>query len=413
MPTSKLIPNLFRTEYSKIVAVLCKTFGLSNIQVAEDIVSDTFLLAAETWGQKGIPDNQAGWLYTVAKNRTKDYLKREKIRREKVEPSLQQTQTATYQIETDFSEQNITDSQLQMIFAVCHPSIPTEAQIALGLRVLCGFGIDEISNALLSNKETINKKLYRAKSHLRNNHIELVFPENEMIPNRLDNVLTTIYLLFNEGYYSSSTNQLLSKDLCLEAMRLCLLLTQEKRTALPKVFALLALMCFHASRFESRKNAQGELVLYNEQDRNLWNEELILRGEYYLNLSAEGKQMSKYHLEAAIAFWHSRKEDHPEKWEKILQLYNQLLQLEYSPIAALNRTYALAKAHSLEVAIREAEKIGLAHHHLYHCLMAELYQTKNQQKAMQHIEKALTLVKSEQERNTILDFQTKIAISTS
>ena len=146
MPTS-LIPNLFRTEYSKIVAVLCKTFGLSNIQVAEDIVSDTFLLAAETWGKKGLPDNQAGWLYTVAKNKTKDYLKREKIRQEKVEPNVQRNQAATYHMETDFSTQNITDSQLQMIFAICHPSLSAEAQIALGLRVLCGFGIDESASA--------------------------------------------------------------------------------------------------------------------------------------------------------------------------------------------------------------------------------------------------------------------------
>jgi len=378
------------------------------MQIAEDIVSDTFLLAAETWGKKGIPDNQAGWLYTVAKNRTKDYLKRKKIRQEKIEPNLKYSQTTTYQIDTDFSEQSITDSQLQMIFAVCHPSIPAEAQIALSLRILCGFGIDEIANALLSNKETINKKLYRAKNHLRQNKIELVFPRNMDIASRLDNVLTTIYLLFNEGYYSSSKDQLLSKDLCLEAMRLCLLLTQDGRTALPKVFALLALMCFHASRFESRKNVQGELILYYDQDRNLWKEELILRGEYYLNLSAKGRQMSKFHLEAAIAYWHSRKEDDSEKWEKILQLYNQLLQIEYSPIAALNRTYALAKANSLEIAIREAEKIGLNQHHLYHCLMAELYQTKNKQKAMKHIEKALALVKSEQERNTILNFQPKI-----
>ncbi|MEM8526037.1 MAG: DUF6596 domain-containing protein [Bacteroidota bacterium] len=410
MHTSTLLPNLFRTEYSKMVAVLCKSFGLSNMQIAEDIVSDTFLLAAETWGKKGIPDNQAGWLYTVAKNRTKDYLKREKIKQEKVEPNIQMGQTETYQMDTDFSEKSITDSQLQMIFAICHPSIPTEAQIALGLRVLCGFGIDEISSALLSNKETINKKLYRAKANLRKNDIELVFPENTEIEERLDNVLTTIYLLFNEGYYSSSKDQVLSKDLCLEAMRLCLLLMNDNRTALPKVFALLALMCFHASRFESRKNAQGELILYYDQDRNLWNEELILRGEYYLNRSAEGKQMSKYHLEAAIAFWHSRKEDHPEKWEKILQLYNQLLQIEYSPIAALNRTYALAKANSIDAAIQEAEQFNLTKSHLYHCLMAELYQSQDQQKAMQHLEKALNLVRSEEERSVVLGLRNRVAV---
>ncbi|MEL6945420.1 MAG: DUF6596 domain-containing protein, partial [Bacteroidota bacterium] len=185
------------------------------------------------------------------------------------------------------------------------------------------------------------------------------------------------------------------------------LLINDSRTALPKVFALLALMCFHASRFESRKDTQGKLVLYHDQDRNLWHKELILRGEYYLNLSAEGNKMSKYHLEAAIAFWHSRREDQPEKWEKILQLYNQLLQIEYSPIAALNRTYALAKANSIEQAIHEAEKISLNKNHLYHCLLAELYKHKDQQKAMVHINKALSLTKSEQERAMILKLRTK------
>jgi len=160
MTTSELIPNLFRTEYSKLVAVLCKAFGLSNIQVAEDIVSDTFLQATTTWKLKGIPENQIGWLYTVAKNKTRDYLRREKLRIEKIEPNLKHQQEKSYDIELDLSKENISDSQLRMIFAVCHPSIKKESQIILALRVLCGFGIPEIAAALLSNKETTNKRLY-------------------------------------------------------------------------------------------------------------------------------------------------------------------------------------------------------------------------------------------------------------
>ena len=398
---SALIPNLFRTEYSKLVAVLCKVFGLSNIQVAEDIVSDTFLLAAETWGIKGLPDNQVAWLYTVAKNKTRDYLRREKIRIEKIEPELKHTQDKDYEIELNLSQQNIEDSQLRMMFAIGHPSLATEAQIALALRILCGFGNDEIASALLTNKEVINKRLYRAKKSLRDNNIKFDFPNTTEIKNRLETVLTTLYLLFNEGYYSSSSDKMLKKDLCLEAMRLTILLTNNSQTNLPKVNALLSLMCFHASRFEARIDDDGEFVLYNEQDKSRWDLSLIEKGEHYLNQAATGEKLSKYHLEAAIAYWHTEEESE-EKWENILQLYNLLLQIEYSPVAALNRTYALAKADGKAVALKEALKIKLDKHHLYHTLLAELYDGSDKKKQIQHLEFALTLIKSEKEKNFIL-----------
>ena len=399
MTTPELIPNLFRTEYSKLVAVLCKTFGLSNIQLAEDIVSDTFLLASETWGKKGLPDNQVGWLYTVAKNRTRDYLRREKVRIEKVEPNLILQQANSYDINLDLSPQNIQDSQLRMIFAVCNPFLKEESQIILALRILCGFGINEITSALLSNKETINKRLYRAKQSLKKNDIRLEYPESNEIEKRLDTVLTTLYLLFNEGYYSTSSESTLRKDFCLEAMRLTLLLIDNSPTNLPKVNALLSLMCFHASRFDARYKDNGEFVLYEDQDKSLWNQELIQRGEFYLNQSSVGDQLSKYHLEAAIAFWHTQEEE--EKWENILQLYNVLLQIEYSPIAALNRTYALAKANSNDQAIKEAMKLNLEKNHLYHCLLAELYQEENPKKSLNHLAKALKLSNSDQEKTFI------------
>jgi RNA polymerase sigma factor (sigma-70 family) len=402
MQTGKeLIPHLFRTEYSKITAVLAKLFGFEHIEIAEDIVSDTFLLAAETWGMKGLPDNPVAWLYTVAKNRAKDYLKHNTIFSDKVMPGLLYQANGQYEIDIDLSPKNITDSQLQMMFAICHPSIPVEAQIGLSLRILCGFGIEEIADAFLSNKETINKRLFRAKEKLRKEKVKLEFPQPGEIDKRLETVLTTLYLLFNEGYYSLSQNTTLRKDLCLEAVRLNFLLVENKSTNKPAVKALLALMCFHASRFEARTSQNGELILYDDQDISLWDDELIQQGKLYLNLAAEGNEISKYHLEAAIAFWHTEKTDTPEKWGNILQLYNRLLLIEYSPSAALNRTYALAKADGKEIAIPEAEKLKLANNHLYHSLLGHLYTDVDNEKAIGHLKMALKLAKSDTDKVAI------------
>jgi len=398
---NELIPHLFRTEYSKITAVLTKLFGFEHIEIAEDIASDTFLLAAETWGIKGLPDNPVAWLYAVAKNRAKDYLKHHKIFSDKVTPGLQNEYSGFYEIEVDLSPKNINDSQLQMVFAICHPAIPAEAQIGLSLRILCGFGIEEIADAFLSNKETINKRLFRAKEKLRAEKVKLEFPAPGEIDKRLETVLTTLYLLFNEGYYSISQNTTLRKDLCLEAMRLNFLLLENASTSKPKVNALLALMCFHASRFEARTSPDGELIQYDDQDTTLWDDELIGRGEFYLNLAAEGTEVSKYHLEAAIAHWHTIKADTPEKWRNILQLYNRLLLIAYSPAAALNRTYALAKADGKAVAIPEAEKLKLEKNHLYHSLMGYLYTDLDNKKAVTYLKIALKLAKSASDKAII------------
>jgi len=267
------IPHLFKTEYSKMCAVLCKLFGLSNIQIAEDIVADTFLLAAETWGKKGIPEQQVAWLYAVAKNKTKDFLKRKKIFNEKVELELKASDRPSYELEIDFSPENIKDSELQMLFAICHASLSAESQIGLALRVLCGFGIDEISAAFLTNKETINKRLYRAKESLKNSNIKIEFPVGPDMVSRLDNVLRTLYLLFNEGYYSAVPNKTLKKNLCLDAMRLTMLLLKNSETNKPEVNALFSLMCFHASRFEARSDSDGGFILYADQNEDLWDKE--------------------------------------------------------------------------------------------------------------------------------------------
>lgn len=401
MEKDDLIPQLFKTEYRKIISVLCKLFGIVHIEIAEDITTDTFLLASETWGLKGIPENPTAWLYIVAKNKTKDYFKRHKTFSEKIVPDFKYNQKQSEEIEVDLSVKNITDSQLQMIFAICNSIIPTEAQIGLALRILCGFGIDEIAEAFLTNKETINKRLFRAKEKLRRENVKIELPNENEINKRLETVLTTLYLLFNEGYHSSTQQSHLRKELCLEAMRLNYFLIENETTNKPIVNALMALMCFHSSRFEARTNQMGEPILYEEQNKSLWNEELIEKGNFFLIESAKGQEISKYHLEASIAYWHSTKIENSGKWENILQLYNQLLQIEYSPITALNRTYAISKVFGKEKAIQEALKLDLKENHFYHSLLGNLNTNLENNKAIIHFEMAYKLAKSNSDKMTI------------
>jgi len=401
MKHQELLPHLFRTEFRKITAVLCKQLGIEHIETAEDIVSDTFLLAVETWSFKGFPENPTAWLYTVAKNKARNYKVREHIFTEKIADQLKAAQGKSQETEIDLSEKNITDSQLQMLFALCHPTISTEGQIGLSLRILCGFGIDEIANAFLTNKETINKRLFRAKEKLRLEKVAIEFPKASEISKRLETVLTTLYLLFNEGYYSESQDSILREDLCQEAMRLTELLLEHEQTNLPNVNALYALMCFHASRFEARKTTTGEIILYEDQEETLWNVELIAKGAYHLHKASTGSTVSKYHLEASIAYWHTNKADTKEKWETILHLYNQLLIMEYSPIAALNRTFALSKAVAKKEALMEALKIDLANNPFYFALLGELYTEIDNVKAKENFQKAFSLAKTQGDRQTM------------
>lgn len=403
------LKHLFHQEFSKMVAVISKLFGLHHIEIAEDIVSETFLVATETWRVKGVPENPTAWLYAVAKQKTLYHFRRNKIFEQKVVPELASTYDENNGSEDlNFSHQNIKDSQLQMIFAICNPAIASEAQIGLALRILCGFGIDEIAEAFLSNKETINKRLFRAKEKLRTEKIKMELPSEGEIVNRLDNVLHIIYLLFSEGYYSKTQNQILQKDLCFEALRLGVMLTEYEKTNQPKANALLALMCFHASRFNARQmneSGMSGFVLYEQQNEALWDTALINQGIHFLYLSAQGDEISSYHLEARIAYWHCMKEDTKEKWEDILQLYDQLLLVNYSPSVALNRTFALYKANGPQAALAEAEKLKLENNHFYFLLLGELYKNTDNEKAKSNFQKACSLAKTETEKQ---DIQKKI-----
>ncbi|MBO0935244.1 RNA polymerase subunit sigma [Fibrella sp. HMF5335] len=405
--------QVFQQEFTRLVAVISRRFGLQHIELAEDIVGETFLLAAETWGVRGLPANPTAWLYTVAKQKAIYQFRRRKLLNDKVIPELvaQRTQDDEWD-DLSFSTKTIRDSQLQMLFAICTPLIADEAQIGLALRILCGFGIDEIAEAFLTNRETINKRLFRAKEKLRAAGITMNLPTDHELVSRLDTVLRVIYLLFNEGYYSSTQNRSLQKDVCLEAMRLGVMLTDYEQTDSPKTNALLALMCFHASRFEARHGGaphggaphggfEGVLLLYEQQNDALWDRALIRQGFVYLERAMQGNDLSTYHLEARIASWHCVKDDTPEKWTAILDLYNQLLLLNKSPSAALNRVYALYKVAGQAAALAAAKQLRMDSNHLYFTLLGELYRETDTAQAAACFQRAYALAKTQTDRQTI------------
>lgn len=397
---NETIRALFQKEFSKMVAVISWRFGLPHMEIAEDIVGETFLLAIQNWEINGIPPNPTGWLYKSAQRKTLYHFKRAKILEQKILPELSLTKEGGYMMpELDFTRENIKDSQLRMLFAICNPAIASEAQIGLALRILCGFGVDGIAEAFLSNKETINKRLFRAKEKLRAEKVKMELPPESEIEERLDNVLHIIYLLFNEGYYSKTQNQILRRELCLDALRLGKMLTEYGMTNRPKTNALLALMCFHASRFSARQTENNSFILYENQDKDLWDDKLIDLGSQFLALSAHGDEISSYHLEARIASWHCRKEDTTEKWQNILHLYDSLLLINYSPSAALNRTFALYKAKGINAALAEMKKLKLENNHFYFILLGELYKQIDVEKAKFNYQIAieLSLTKTEKQ----------------
>lgn len=396
--TMELLPHLFRLEYTKMTAVLCRSFGLKHIEIAEDIVSDTFLKASQHWAVNGIPENPRAWLYVVAKNKTKDYFKKLLVFEIKIKNEIQ----PDFQVEPnfEFDSQMVSDSQLAMIFAVCNPVNSDESQICLALQILCGFSIEEIANAFLTKSETIKKRLQRGRANLRKDNFQIKSLTKTDICLRLDMVLRTLYLLFSEGYFSKSDKQQIKIDLCSEATRLTLLLTENPLTNTPECNALLALMCFQSSRLRARTNDKNEAVLFDEQDKSLWDKSLIERGNYYLINATTGNELSKYHLEAGIAYWHTTTTD-KNKWHYILKLYNQLILIEYSPITALNRTFAFAKVYGNEEAIAVAKRLNLVESNYYHELLGYLYSNVNIERAIEHYKQAINLIKSNTERQTL------------
>jgi len=406
---NQVVDHLFRNQSGKMIAVLTRIFGIHNIELAEDVVQEAFETAVQAWKFGQLPDNPEGWLMTTARNRAIDVIRRQQQQR-KYSLHLNGSIDAytTKAIDDFFLEEEIADSQLQMIFACCHPSLKEEDQLALTLKTVSGFGIREISRALVLPEAAVQKRVHRAREFLKDNQIRLSIPSGASLDERLDTVHTILYLLFNEGYNASKTDELIRKDLCAEAMRLCLLLIEHKNGNRPAGYALLALMCFQASRFDSRMDAADSIILLKDQDRNKWNRELINRGYYYLNKASSGNKFTVYHLEAAIAAEHCipvRFED--TNWSRLLDLYDLLLIHKPGPMVVLNRSVVLAKLGRSKEAIHEIlsiNRIGsyLETHYIFSSVLGELYKMDgNQHEALKYFEKAKALTSSIAEKKLL------------
>jgi RNA polymerase sigma-70 factor (ECF subfamily) len=352
-----LIDHLFRHEAGKMVSVLTRIFGLKHIEIAEDIVQDTFLKAVNDWRFHGVPESPQAWLYRVAKNGTIDLIRHNKYVQqyeEELNNLLKSEWTLSRSVSNLFLDTEIKDSQLRMIFTSCHPELPAESQIALTLKTLCGFNIREISNSLLTTEANINKRLYRAKEKFRDSDLKFEIPQGKDLNNRLESVYKVIYLLFNEGYNSSDSETLIRKELCEEAIRLCILLTEHPVGDKPKTYALLALMLLHAARLDARINDLGNVILLGEQDRVKWDELMIAKGLEYLDKASTGNELSEYHLEAGIAAYHATAGSFDTTdWKSVLELYDILYKLNSSAVTLLNRAIVIGQIQGAKPAIEE------------------------------------------------------------
>lgn len=403
--SEQIVEDLFRTEYGKLVSGLTRFFGPGNIQLAEDVIQETLIAALHHWSINQIPDNPTGWLVQVAKRKALNELKRNKmIQRHHSSGDLEKG--PEYELDQVFLEHEIEDSQLRMIFTCCHPSLSKESQIALTLKTLCGFGIKEVANALLATESTINKRLYRARQNIRENRISFSIPHGKALSERLDVVSLTLYLMFNEGYNSTVNSETISKELCLEAMRLTRLLIVQFQDH-SKLSALLSLMCFHVARFDARIDKQGAIVLFEDQNRTLWNQELIAIGMEYLKSSMNAEILSTWHIEARIAAEHCLANGfETTDWASIYSQYELLAKLKPNPIIELNQAIIQSRLNGFEESLRLLKSLevkgSLKHYLLLPATQGIFYmKTKKFPEAIQYLKKALELNPSASETRFI------------
>ncbi len=382
-----------------MVASLTRFFGSKHLELAEDVVQDTLIKAMHEWPFKGIPDDPVAWLHRVARNGVIDKLRRDARGLDLLKENaalLRSEWTLVTTVSMELNEVTIADDQLRMFFACCHPSLPPEQQVALALRTLCGFSVPEIARAFVTNEETINKRLYRARENFRAIG-KLEIPEGEALNDRVEQVLSAIYLLFNEGYNATSHDDLIREDLIEEALRLCRLLLDHPTTALPEAHALLALMIFHAARSEARIDADGAIVLLRDQDRAKWDRSLITLANDHLAEATSSDRITTYHIEAAIASLHANAATYGDTdWMAITRMYDELMRQKPSPIVALNRAIAVAEMDGAIRGLEELDRIkGLEQQHLFHATRGEfLLRIGRRDEARSALEQAIRLTAS-------------------
>jgi len=398
----QLVDHLFRHEAGKLVAVLTKVFGAQNLNLAEDVVQDSLVEAISQWQFKGIPDDPPAWLFRVAKNKALNILTRNNYKRKyasaiaRLPPS---ELTTAPDLEYLFSDQEIRDDQLRMIFTCCHPAISPDSQIALALKTLCGFSISEISSAFLTSEENVNRRLKRARQSIRDARVPFEIPGGKDLDIRLNTVLETIYLIFNEGYSASKGDALIRYELCEEAIRLAqMVAANESIRHKENVHALLALMFLNASRFKARQDSEGHLLTMAEQDRSLWDAQMRGIGLSHLAKASKNDGISIYYILAAISAHYCTASDYGSTdWKSILSLYNDLILLDNSPLIYLNRAVAIAKVNGTGEALAELQRIkddpALHSYYLFYSTQAEFHLQENDyDNASVSFEKAIQLV---------------------
>lgn len=361
----QLVDHLFRRESGRMVAGLTRIFGPAHLDLAEDVVQEALLQALRTWPFRGVPDNPAGWLVQVAKNRALDALRRNASLASK-EEDIRAWAAARYQEEEEM------DDQLRLIFICCQSAVSQgvpDARVALTLKTVGGFGVPEIARAFLAKEATVAQRLVRAKHRLQQARPPFEVPPPRELPAALDSVLEVLYAMFNEGYSTHRGEELVRRDICYEAIRLVRLVAGHPALDTPKAHALAALLHLQGARLGSRVDSEGNLLLLSEQDRSTWDRGLIAAGFHHLDRSARGDELSVYHLEAGIAAGHiGEKTD----WPEILRLYDLLLELKPSPVVALNRAVALAMVEGPEAGLAALAPIRLDDYYLLPATEGEL-----------------------------------------
>jgi RNA polymerase sigma factor (sigma-70 family) len=406
---SQLLEHLFRHESGKMVATLTRIFGIEHLNLAEDVVQEALSRALQTWPYRGVPENPSAWIMRASRNLALDVIRRQKTFRAKEAEIARLIEGDGSAAEVAiFSENEIADDRLRMMFVCCHPVIPPEAQVALALKTLCGFNVTEISRAFLTTEAAISKRITRAKQKIQEAQVPFEIPEGEELERRLDSVLQSLYLLFNEGYKASSGDKLVREELCKEAIRLTELLAQNPAGNQPKTHALLALMLLSAARLAAREDNQGNLLRLEEQDRTRWEHAMIERGVSHLRESASGDSMSEYHVQAGIAACHATAKDYQATdWSAILSLYDRLMEFDDSPVVALNRAVAVGNVHGPKAgldavaAIRGARKLNS--YYLLYAVRGEFeVRLNHRQTAVEHFRKAFELAETKSERAFLL-----------
>jgi RNA polymerase sigma factor (sigma-70 family) len=406
---SQLVEHLFRHESGKMVATLTGIFGIEHLNLAEDVVQEALARALQTWPYRGVPENPAAWIMRASRNLALDVVRREKVFRAKEAEITRLMERDGSAPETAiFSEHEIADDRLRMMFVCCHPVNPAEGQVALALKTLCGFSVPEIGHAFLTTEAAIAKRLTRAKQKIQEAHVPFEIPTGDELTRRLDSVLHSLYLLFNEGYKASSGENLVREELCDEAIRLAESLAQHRAGNQPKTHALLALMLLNAARIPAREDDKGNLLRLEEQDRSLWDQAMIARGMFHLHESTAGAEISEYHLQAGIAACHATAIDYKSTdWARILSLYDRLIEFDDSPVVALNRAVAVANFRGPEAglqtlrAIRDREQLDS--YYLFYSVIGELeMRLSNHAAAAEQFRKAFELAETKSERAFLL-----------